>query len=144
MACGLYGDNPLSEPVMVHSQSDPKEHIHWNFTWNSKVYIQEHAYENVVCKSGGHLVSASMCKYGFPISNSYNSSGNVFTATSCSKIYIFTSECWCQWYGNQSFDLIMMVLFDTFNIRVLAMPANGLRRGKYIIIEVDVRANNYK
>ena len=32
----------------------------WNFTWHSKVFIQENAYENVVYKNDGHLVSASM------------------------------------------------------------------------------------
>ena len=33
----------------------------WNFIWNSKVLIQENAFEDVVCKNGGHLVSASIC-----------------------------------------------------------------------------------
>ena len=35
----------------------------WNFIWNSKVFFQEHAYENAVCKDGGHIVSASMRKW---------------------------------------------------------------------------------
>ena len=38
----------------------------------------------------------------------------------------------------------MIIFFDTFNIRVLAMPANGLRCGEYVVIKADVRANNYK
>ena len=33
----------------------------WNFMGNWKVFIQENAYENVVCKNGGHLVSTSIC-----------------------------------------------------------------------------------
>ena len=32
----------------------------WNFIWNSKAFIQENAYENVVCKTDGHLVLVSM------------------------------------------------------------------------------------
>ena len=32
----------------------------WNFVRNSKVVIQENAYENVVCKNGGHVVTASL------------------------------------------------------------------------------------
>ena len=31
-----------------------------NFMWNSKVFIQENAYENAIYKNGSHLVSASM------------------------------------------------------------------------------------
>ena len=59
MACRLLGDNPLFELMMVKNQL--RNIFQWNFTWNSKLFIQEHAYENAVCKNGGHLVSASMC-----------------------------------------------------------------------------------
>ena len=33
----------------------------WNLNPNLSIFIEENAFENVVWKSGGHLVSASMC-----------------------------------------------------------------------------------
>ena len=59
MACRLFGDNPLSEPMMIYGQLDSKEQT--NFIWNSKVFIQGNAFEEVICKNGGHVGSASMC-----------------------------------------------------------------------------------
>ena len=50
MVCRLFGDNPLSEPVMVYCELDPKEHISIKFIWNLKVFIQENAFEDVICK----------------------------------------------------------------------------------------------
>ena len=49
MVCRLFGDNPLFEPMMVYGQLDPKEHI------SVKVFIQENAFEEVVCKNGAIL-----------------------------------------------------------------------------------------
>ena len=51
VACRLFGDNPLSEPMMVYGQSELKEYI-----------SMKNAFENVIrLQNGGHLVSASMC-----------------------------------------------------------------------------------
>ena len=62
MACRLFSDNPLPEPMMFYFQLDPIEHMfQWNCVSNSKVFIQENAYENVVCQIGSHPVSASIC-----------------------------------------------------------------------------------
>ena len=61
MACRLLGDNQLSEPMMIYDQLDSREHIFINFVWNSRVFIQENSYENVVTKNGGHFDAASMC-----------------------------------------------------------------------------------
>ena len=33
----------------------------WNFNLNSNIFIQENAFKSVVCKNGGHLVSAPVC-----------------------------------------------------------------------------------
>ena len=44
--------------------------LHCNFNQNTKLFIQENAFENVVSKKGGHFVLASMCKidnYMLPI-----------------------------------------------------------------------------
>ena len=58
MACRLFGNNPLFEPVIVNCELDPKEHISIKF--HLKVFILEIARENFVCKNGSHFVSASM------------------------------------------------------------------------------------
>ena len=34
--------------------------VQWNFYWNWNIFIDEIAFENVVCQSGSHLVEASM------------------------------------------------------------------------------------
>ena len=50
MSCHLFGIKPLSEPVVVYCQMDLGNKLQWNFDWNSKVFIEENAHENVVCQ----------------------------------------------------------------------------------------------
>ena len=38
-----------------------RDMFQWNFIWNSNLFVYENAYENVICKNGGQLASASMC-----------------------------------------------------------------------------------
>ena len=45
MACHLVGDKPLSETMIEYCQLNI---FQWNIFWNSKVSIQENAFENVV------------------------------------------------------------------------------------------------
>ena len=49
MACLLLATRPLSEPLLAHCQLDPWQ---WQqtFNWNSGIFIQQNAYENVVRK----------------------------------------------------------------------------------------------
>ena len=62
MGCRLFGDNPLSKPMIVYYQLDHKEQISIKFYLKfKKVFIQENAFEDIVCWNGGHLVLASMC-----------------------------------------------------------------------------------
>ena len=50
MACRLFGTKLLSEPMMTHCcQLNPKEQISIKY-YNSKVFIQENAFENIICK----------------------------------------------------------------------------------------------
>ena len=53
MACRLFGDNSLSEPMMVYSKMDPKEHLWMNYIWKSEVFIKKKSFEDVVCKKWG-------------------------------------------------------------------------------------------
>ena len=46
MACRLLGTKPLSEPMLTLLWNI----FQWNFIWNSKAFIPENAFENVVCK----------------------------------------------------------------------------------------------
>ena len=54
MARRLSGAKPLSEPMMTYCQLDPKERIS-NIIWNSKVFIQENAFKNIVCEMAAML-----------------------------------------------------------------------------------------
>ena len=48
MACRLVGAKPLSEPMLVDWKLRNK--FQWNFKHNSYIFIQENAFENVVCE----------------------------------------------------------------------------------------------
>ena len=50
MACHLFGSKPLSELMLPYCQLGPKEHISIRFIWNSEVFTQENAFENIICK----------------------------------------------------------------------------------------------
>ena len=55
MACRLFGVKPLSAQILPYCQLHPKEHILVKFIENSKVFIQENALENIVCKMSAIL-----------------------------------------------------------------------------------------
>ena len=59
MACCLFGAKPLSEPMPPYCQLD----IYFSeiLCQIKKFSFKENTLESVVCQSGGHLVSASMC-----------------------------------------------------------------------------------
>ena len=62
MAYRIFGDNPLSQPMMVCCQLHTKEYVSMKLYLKFKFFIQGNAFKGVVCKYDGHLVSASMCK----------------------------------------------------------------------------------
>ena len=45
MACRLFGAKPLPKPMLTFCQLDSKEQ-----TSNTKLFIHENAFENVVCE----------------------------------------------------------------------------------------------
>ena len=62
MACLLFGDNPLSEPMMVYCQLDPEEHISMKLYLKFKsFYLQKCIWKCRLQKNVGHFVSAPMC-----------------------------------------------------------------------------------
>ena len=50
MACRLDGAKPLSEPILDIVNLTFRNKLQWNFNRNSKIFIQENAFENVVCE----------------------------------------------------------------------------------------------
>ena len=52
MACCLVGAKPLSAPMLEHYQFDPWNKIQWNINQNSYIFIEENAFEQVVCEMG--------------------------------------------------------------------------------------------
>ena len=44
----------------------PGNKFQWNLNWNSVIFIQENAFENVVCHNGGHFVQEEMIKKLLP------------------------------------------------------------------------------
>ena len=56
MACRLFGDKPLNEPMLAYYQLDSWEHILEKIESESIIFIKENAIENVVCQNGGHFV----------------------------------------------------------------------------------------
>ena len=61
MACRLFGAKPLPEPMLVYCQLDSWEQISVKFESDSIIlFIQENAFEMVVCQNGGHFVQGEM------------------------------------------------------------------------------------
>ena len=50
MACRLAGDKPLSESMLEHCCWIFRNKLRCNFNWNSNIFIQENAFEIVVCE----------------------------------------------------------------------------------------------
>ena len=50
MACRLVGAKPLSEPMPNIFNSNIRNELQWNIKRNSYIFIQENAFENVVCE----------------------------------------------------------------------------------------------
>ena len=50
MAWCLTGTKPLPEPILIYHQFDTSNKPQWNFILTSKFFIEENAFENVVCK----------------------------------------------------------------------------------------------
>ena len=50
MAWRLVDTKQLSEPMLEYCKLDPRNKLQWNFNQNSYIYIQENAFENVVCE----------------------------------------------------------------------------------------------
>ena len=50
MACRLFGAMPSSKPILSYCQLDPYEQTSMNFNQNATFFINENAYENIVCE----------------------------------------------------------------------------------------------
>ena len=66
MACRLFGTKPLPEPIVVYCQLDSLEQVSVKFEFEFIIFIQENAFENVVCRNGGHgghFVQVEMARF---------------------------------------------------------------------------------
>ena len=75
MACRRPGDKPLSEPMMVSLpmhicvtrpqwvNQTPRNKFQWNLNLNFLIFIQENAFENVICQNGSHFVQGGWVKF---------------------------------------------------------------------------------
>ena len=50
MACRLFGANQSPEQMLTYCQLNPRHNLQWNSTHNTKFFIHENAFENVVCE----------------------------------------------------------------------------------------------
>ena len=50
MVCRLYGTKPLSKPTMGIVNWTLRNKLQWNFNQNTKHFIHENAFENIVCE----------------------------------------------------------------------------------------------
>ena len=55
MACRLFGTKPLPEPFWLIVNWTPGNKFQWKSNQNSFIFIQENAFEIVVCQSGCHI-----------------------------------------------------------------------------------------
>ena len=50
MASRLVGAFPLSEPMPEYHQLHPNVKLQWNFNGNTYIFIQENAFQKVICE----------------------------------------------------------------------------------------------
>ena len=62
MACPLFGAKPLHELMLAYCQLDSWEQISVKFESEFITFIQENAFEIVVCQNGVHFVQGEMSK----------------------------------------------------------------------------------
>ena len=55
MACRLFGAKPLSKITLDYFNRTLRNKLQWNFTQNKKLFIDENASENIVCKMAAIL-----------------------------------------------------------------------------------------
>ena len=55
MACRLFGAKPLSQPMLGYCQLNPQEQLQWNYNQNTEIFIEENAFENIVCEMAAIL-----------------------------------------------------------------------------------------
>ena len=60
MACRLFGAEQLPEPMLAYCQLDSWEQVSVKFERNFIIFIQENAFEDVVCPNDGHFVQREM------------------------------------------------------------------------------------
>ena len=60
MACRLIGSKLLPVPMLAYCQWDFWEQISMKFESNSMIFIQENAFEIVVCHNSVHFVQGEM------------------------------------------------------------------------------------
>ena len=65
----LFGSKPLPEPMLAHCQLDSWEHIPVNLNGNSIMFIEEYAFEIVVCQNGGLFVQGKMSQVKLSLEN---------------------------------------------------------------------------
>ena len=63
-ACRLFGTRPSSKPMLGYSQLDLINKLQWNFNHN---FINENAYENIVCEMAAILSRGRWIYYAFDI-----------------------------------------------------------------------------
>ena len=63
MACHLFSAKPLPEPVLTFVNWSLRNKLQWNLNRNTKLFIQENAFENVVCKMAAILSWLQWAEY---------------------------------------------------------------------------------
>ena len=60
MACRLFGAKPLPEQCWLIVNWTQGNKFQWNLKRNYIIFIQENAFENIVCQNGGNLFQGEM------------------------------------------------------------------------------------
>ena len=58
MACRLFVAKPLPDLMLLYRQLDPKNQFQWNSNQNTIVFVQENAFEYIVCEMAAIVASS--------------------------------------------------------------------------------------
>ena len=68
--------------------------LQWNFNWNSNIFIQENALENIVCEMAS-ILSRPQCVKRIPQNSTHDESTLLWvTAWCCQAKSLYLSQCW--------------------------------------------------
>ena len=102
MACCVTSTKPLSEPILESVNLNHRKNFQWNIKWNSNIFIQETAFENVICKTAVILSRPQCVIMNYFLSN-YRKVDHACNQSEYPISWAIVQAVAVRWYANLSY-----------------------------------------